>query len=191
MSQPTKRSSATVERPTSGTPARDVCFRFGVGCCCPTNNVKGQVCCARRSAMLVSLADDVSPHPAAGPRGACRPATALRESPLSCRPPELAKQLHTRAHMRFRVERVIELRGDVTVFVRTLDEGDFILSETPKLRNSETPKLRNSATWWRRDSTPGFATPCVDRRRQAGSDDFRISARHRERPSPTVRRPDS
>lgn len=39
--------------------------------------------------------------------------------------------------MRFRVERVIELRGDVTVFVRTLDEGDFILSETPRLGGVE------------------------------------------------------
>ena len=39
--------------------------------------------------------------------------------------------------MRFRVEQVIELRGDVTVFARQLDEGDFVLSETPRLGSTE------------------------------------------------------
>ena len=35
--------------------------------------------------------------------------------------------------MKFRVEHVVELRGEVTVFARQLAEGNFVLTETPRL----------------------------------------------------------
>lgn len=59
--------------------------------------------------------------------------------------------------MKFRVEQSIELRGDVIVFVRKLDESDFVLSENPRLAGVGVRRQVSQPRALTADGTPDLA----------------------------------